>query len=520
MTGALTLLRFHLRRDRWMLLGWIGAIVVLYWSQAVSIVGLYPTQADLDRAAASLEGNAAFVAMAGPAVALDTVGGQIAFQMAAFGAVMTALMSMFLTTRHTRAEEDSGRDELLRAAAVGRYAPLTATVVLVVLANMLVTVGVITSLAPYAPLAGALALGVGAGLNGLFFGGVALVAAQVADGARTANGIAGGLLGVAYGVRAVGDVAGGGLSWASPIGWAQGMRPYADERWWPVVLFVIGIGVLGVAAVMMLDRRDLGSGLRGTRPGPARGRLGSVGALAWRLQRTSIVAWVAAMFVFGSAYGSIGDGAGDLVGDSDLGNEVFAQGGSPITEAFFGVAALMLAVIGSAFVVTSVLRLRGEEADGHAEVLLATATSRRRWAVSHLVPSAVGGVLVVAAAGVGLALGYASTTGAWSRFGELAAAVTQHGAAVLVLAAATFVLHAASARLGRLAWALLAYAAIVLVFGQVLRLPEWLMDVSPFHHLALMPSEPFEIAPLLALLAAAAALTVLGDTLLRRRDIT
>ena len=29
-------------------------------------------------------------------------------------------MSMFLVGRHTRAEEETGRDELLRAAAVGR----------------------------------------------------------------------------------------------------------------------------------------------------------------------------------------------------------------------------------------------------------------------------------------------------------------------------------------------------------------------------------------------------------------
>ena len=34
--------------------------------------GLYATQAEFDRAAASMEGNAAFIAMAGPARALNT----------------------------------------------------------------------------------------------------------------------------------------------------------------------------------------------------------------------------------------------------------------------------------------------------------------------------------------------------------------------------------------------------------------------------------------------------------------
>ena len=76
-SGAATLLRFHLRRDRVMLLCWIAGNVVLYYSQAVSTDGLYTTQAELDKAAAGMESNAAFIAMAGPARALDTVGGQV-----------------------------------------------------------------------------------------------------------------------------------------------------------------------------------------------------------------------------------------------------------------------------------------------------------------------------------------------------------------------------------------------------------------------------------------------------------
>ena len=60
--------------------------------------------------------NAAFIAMAGPARALNTVGGQVAWQASAFGAIVAGMMSMFLIGRHTRAEEESGRDELVRAA--------------------------------------------------------------------------------------------------------------------------------------------------------------------------------------------------------------------------------------------------------------------------------------------------------------------------------------------------------------------------------------------------------------------
>ena len=80
--------------------------------------------------------NSAFVAMAGPARALNTIGGQVMWQASAFGAIVAGLMSMFLVGRHTRAEEESGRDELVRAAAVSRHASLTAALADALLANV------------------------------------------------------------------------------------------------------------------------------------------------------------------------------------------------------------------------------------------------------------------------------------------------------------------------------------------------------------------------------------------------
>ena len=113
-----------------MLAWWSLGGAVLYWSQAISVEGLYRTQAEFDRAAPPMESNAALIAMAGPARALNTVGGQVDVAGRRPSArSWPGLMSMFLVGRHTRAEEESGRDELVRASAVGRRAPLTATLV-------------------------------------------------------------------------------------------------------------------------------------------------------------------------------------------------------------------------------------------------------------------------------------------------------------------------------------------------------------------------------------------------------
>ncbi len=121
MTGTWLFLRAFLRRDRWMYLWWGLGVALLYVSQAWSVDGLYTTQAEFDRAAASMAGNAALVAMAGPARALNTTGGQVTWQAAAFGAICAGLMSMFIIGRHTRAR---GGDRPRRAAARGTGGPV------------------------------------------------------------------------------------------------------------------------------------------------------------------------------------------------------------------------------------------------------------------------------------------------------------------------------------------------------------------------------------------------------------
>ncbi|KQV75334.1 hypothetical protein ASC61_10150 [Aeromicrobium sp. Root344] len=520
MTGALTVLRFHLRRDRLMLLWWIAGNVLLYWSQAVSTDGLYPTQADLDKAAAGMADNAAFIAMAGPARALDTLGGQVAWQASAFGAIVAALMSMFLVGRHTRAEEETGRDELVRAAAIGRHAPLAATALLVVIADVLMGTLIALSLISYGlPAGGSLALGLAAGLTGLVFGGVALVAAQLVESTRAAYGITGAVLGVAYALRAVGDVGNGALSWLSPIGWGQYLRPYAEEQWWPLVLPVVAAVLLGSGAVALFDRRDIGSGVWPARPGPARGSLGSASALAWRLQRGSVVGWSVGLLLGGIAYGSIGDDVADLIGDSQFSKDVFTAAGGSIVDSFYATAAVMLALIGGGFAIASVQRLRGEEAAGFAEPLLATALPRWRWAAAHLVVTVVGTLVVVLAAGLGMGLGFAMVTGDGSAVLRLTGATLPYAVPVLVLAAVAWLAYGIRSRWAAIGWLGLGFCFVVMMFGEVLQLPGWLMDVSPLRHLAQTPAEDFRPWPLAVLVVVAVAAAAAGMVALRRRDV-
>ncbi len=518
--GTATFIRFFVRRDRLSYVWWFLGVVILYWSQAVSVKGLYATQAEFDKAAASMTDNAAFIAMAGPARALNTIGGQVAWQASAFGAIVAGLMSMFLIGRHTRVEEETGREEMIRAGAVGRYAPVAAAVIVVSLANVGLGLGIAGSLIAYGlPVAGSVSLGVACTLAGLAFMAVALLAAQLTEGSRSMYGITGAVIAVAYVLRAIGDVGNGAFSWLSPIGWGQAMRAYADEIWWPTLLSIVFAAVVGFVAFRVLDHRDVGAGVLPTRPGPSRGSLRTAYGLAWRLQRGTVIGWTAGMFLMGIAYGSIGKDVGDLLGDSEFSKDVFAQGGGDLVSAFYSTTAMMLALIGSSFAIASALRLRSEETSGRVEALLATALPRRVWALSHVAVTVFGSVAVVAAAGVGTGLTYGLIIGDGSQVWRLTVAALVHLPAVLILAGVTYVLVGLAPRIAVAGWIGLVFCFVIMMFGDLLKLPGWINGLSPFRHLPLLPAASFDVVPVAIELAVAIALALLAWSGLVRRDL-
>ena len=522
MTGAVTFLRHFLRRDRWMLLVWVLGGALLYVSQAIQVEGTYATQADLDKAAASMAHNAAFIAMLGPARALDTIGGQVAWQASAFGAILAGLMSMFLVGRHTRVEEETGRDELLRASPVGRLAPTTAALVTALLANVLLGVAVSLTLIAYRlGVPDSVALGAGLTLSGWVFTGTALLAAQLTASARSMYGIAGAIMGVAYALRAVGDLRNSALAWLSPIGWYQGMHAFSGLRWWPALLLLAGAAAVTAAAYVLFQHRDFGAGLLAARPGPARAapRLRTGWGLAWQLQRGSVLGWALALLLFAAAFGAVGNDVTDVIGTSKASQDIFVQSPGDLIDSFYATAILMLAVIASAFAISSALRPRGEEDDGRVEPLLATALSRRRWLLAQIGTTAVGCLLVLLAAGVGLGAGYAAVTGDTHALITYPPAALPYIAPMLVLSGLTRLLYGVAPRAATLAWLALGFCVVVLLFGQLFHFPQWLLNLSPFQHLALTPAQDFTWAPFLGLLTVAALLSAAGQLAFQHRDV-
>ena len=530
-TGALARLAF--RRDRIMLPAWVYVITVLIASNSYSLGKLYPTAAARDALAVSGGRNPALVFLYGRFWG-DSLGAVSAWRYGVWAAIFAALMSIFLVIRHTRADEEAGRLELVGSAAVGRLAALTAALLVAVAANVLLTVLLVIVLILIGlPAAGSVAFALAITTCSLAFAAVAALAAQLTAGARAARGIAIGVLGAAYLLRAVGDASGEGgvswLTWLSPLGWTEQIRPYTADRWWVLALPLALTAAATAAAYVLSMVRDHGAGLLPDRPGRAtasawlRGPTG----LAWRLQRGTLYGWAVGFAFTFAASGAAAKGIGSLLGGSQQLRNAFTRlgGEAGITNAYLAAIMSLAGLAAAAYATSAVLRLRTEETGGQAEPLLATATSRIRWGLSHIVVAVAGTAALLAVAGVAAGLGYGLRTG--SAGPEVArllgAAMVQLPASLAVAGAPGRTVRPPPRASVAGAWTVVGVVVLIALFGQVLQLSQWVLDVSPFAHVPKLPGAEVTLhttgAPLLWLALAAVALAAVGLAGLRRRDI-
>jgi len=526
-TGELT--RLAMRRDRIALPAAVYVIVALVAGTAYSFRKLYPTEAGRAALAATGGSNPALRFLYGRLDG-DSLGSLTTWRYGIWAAIFTALMAIFVVVRHTRTDEEAGRLELLGSAAVGRDAPLTAGL-LPAAAASLVIAGLLWLVLPLAhlPAVGSAALALGIGGCGLAFTGITAVAAQVASTARGARGMALGTLGAAFALRGVGDAAGAGgsswLSWASPLGWVQLARPFANERWWvlglPLAVFAAGVAL----AFWLAAHRDHGAGLLPDRPGrPAASRwLSGPSGLAWRLQRGALAGWAFGFAATFAASGAAAKGIGQLFGTSSALQRAFTRigGQSTIVNAYLAGLMLLAGMVAAAFATSAVLRLRTEETAGRAEPVLATAASRVRWGLSHLAVAVGGSALLLAVAGLATGLGYGLRTGSpgpeTARM--LGAAMAQLPATLLVAGVAVVLVGWWPGGAVAGAWTAVGAVVAISLFGAALQLPHWGLDISPFTHVPKLPGGTVAVTPLLWLSLAALALAAAGLAGLRRRDI-
>ena len=533
-TGTMRLVRLALRRDRVSLPAWILGMAALLAATTEIFEDSYARHPELlvpdTQIVVENPGMRVLGLVTGP-----TVGGYTLHRDALTLMVLAALMSVFAVVRHTRQAEELGREEILGAGVVGRNASLGAAVIValganVVLAGML-GMGMIVA---GQPVTGSLVGGTSIALVGVAFTGVAAVTSQLASTTRGATGLAGAVLGGSFLLAALGNMLGttdsAGLrltsawpAWLSPIGWGQQMRPFADNLWWPAGLALLALGVSSWVAVVLVGRRDVGTGMLPERRGDAHARpsLLTPTGLVWRLQRGVLLGWAIGMVGFGLVFGALSEQISGMEGAATEWYATFG-GDADLLGAYWASMMQIAGMAVAAYVVTLVLRLHHDEAQGTLEPVLGTAVSRLRWLAAYAVNAAAGATLLILlfAGGVvvtgGLVLGDPA-----SLLRDLVGAALVQLPAVGVLGTAVLVLVQLLPRWSvGLSWTLVAAGIFVgPMFGPSLGLPAWLRDVSPFTHVPNAPAVAISPTPVLGLITAFAVLAAAGVVALRHRNL-
>jgi ABC-2 type transport system permease protein len=524
--GTFTLLRLFLRLDRVRIALWMLSFAIIVAGSIASLDATYTTPESLQARAAFMS-NPSAIMMSGPAFGLDdyTFGAMVANELSLWLFVSSAVMSILLVVRHTRAEEESGRLEVVRALPIGRFAPAVAAMITVALANL--AVGTATTLALVAtdiePLSST-AIGVATALTGLVFGAMGAVTAQLTEHGRAASSVALGALAVAILVRGIGDVIdnqGSWLSWFSPLAWAQQTRLYVDLRWWPLAVSAVAVVVLLAVTAVLAQRRDLGAGLRAPKPGPARAapRLLSPPGLANRLLWSTFLGWTIGMVIFAIAFGALANSLEAVLKDVPQIGAWMVVDLTDLTSSFAAAMLSFLVIAPMAVAVAGVLRLRTEEAAGRAEAVLVTGSTRPGLLAGWTAVVAMQAVAMLLLIGLSVGLGVAVGTGDAHWIWDLGVASLAYVPATLLVTAVAVALHGLVPRRAPLAWVLVVWITLALYLGGLLGLPDWAMSLSPVYHTPLVPGGDVEATALVVMSLAALALGAVGFLGLQRRDV-
>ena len=228
------------------------------------------------------------------------------------------------------------------------------------------------------------------------------------------------------------------------------------------------------------------SGLLADRPGPARAQpaLLRPAGLAWRLGRVVLVAWAAGLFVGGIAYGSIGNDVKDVIGDSEATKDIIAQGTGDVVDLVLG--------DDRADALPHRHRLR---ADGHAPPPLRGDRRPGRAAPRHRArPAPLDGRAPrdrvrrrprsssrPPARAPGWPTASPSATPARSP-GWPPSSLTYTPAVWVMVGSRRRPVRARARGPWSLVWGALAVCRFVGLFAQLLDLPQWVIDLSPFQH--------------------------------------
>jgi len=520
------LVRRALRDARARSIGFGYLFAAVSYLEPVAYRHTYPTLVDRIRFEHSFATNKAVVLFYGKAYDLLTLGGYSAWRVGGTLAIFAAAFGMLAAVRALRAEEDSGRSELVLASAVTRGTALTAALLAVALGAVLLWLASFAGLvAGGLPAGGSAYLSLAVVSVVFVFAGVGAVVSQLASTKRLAVELCGGIVALCLVLRVIADTSSGAgwARWLTPLGWAEEMRPFTGAQ--PAVLLVpLAASVLLVAlAARLAFTRDIGTGRLASHDSSARrrGLLSSATAQAVRAERVGLSIWTGSVGGLALVIGVVSASVTSLGISKQLQHALQRLGTGPrlTPQAYLGFSFGFFALAVSLFVISQVAAARHEEAEERLEVLLSQPLSRSRWLSGRLGLAAGGAALIAVFAGLLAWLGADSQGVSVSLLQMVGAGANCLPVAMLFLGIATLLYAVAPRGATAIAYGLLVIAYIWELLGSLLGAPSWLVHATPFAHIAAVPAVAFR-AQAAAIMAGIGLVAAAGAVLaFRRRDL-
>ena len=522
------LVKLAIRRERITSCVWIFLTVGL---TALLIIGLNEAMDETSRMEMlPVIENPAMIAMMGPVIGIDnfTPGAMYTTFMLLFTAIAVVVMNIMIVVRHTRADEEKGRYEVLRSLPIGRIANLNSIIILAIIVNIILAI--LTGLLMFAvgdesmELNGSMLWGALLGSVGLFFAAVAAVFAQVSSSSKGAMGYSLFVMGFFYLMRAVGDVSMEALSFISPLGLILRAEAYVNNNWMPVFV-LIGLSIVIIIIAFRLNiTRDIDQGLlpdkRGSRSGGV--LLKSPLGFILKLSKTGLIIGFITMFVLAVSYGTI---MGDIEGFIES-NEFYSQlilwmDGISMPLLFVGMINFMMAMVALIPMILYVTRIRSEEKDVRAELILAASVSKYKYLGGFAIISFCSSIILQMITALGL---WVSARGVLEDISEFPLDTVIIGnllylPALWVIIGLLIFLIGVFPKATGIIWAVYGIIFLLGLFGRMNIFPDWIINISPFAYIAQYPMEEISWFNMALLTIIAVVFTITGFIGFRKRDL-
>jgi ABC-2 type transport system permease protein len=521
---ALTRRAFRDARVRTIAFAYLFAIYA--YIQPVSYRHAYPTLSDRLAFAHSFANNDALRLFYGYPYDPLTVSGYSAWRVGGTLAIIAAVFGLLAAVRALRTEEDTGRMELVLAGAVGRRTAYLSAMAAIAAGTLILWL---------AEFAGFLAGGLPAGGSAYLalattsvvpvYVGVGALTSQLAPTRRIALELGSAIVGLSLLARVVADTSSsaGWLRWATPLGWAEELRPSTGSR--PLVLLLpVAAGVLALAAAARIAaRRDIGTGVLPARDtaAPRLRLLSSPTAQALRSERGSLIVWLSSVVAFAFILGMVSTSISSAGISKSVREEIAKLGSGSITTptGYLAFVFIFFILAVSLFVCAQVSAARREEAEQQLETLLALPISRSRWLVGRLLLATSAAVTISLAAGLLTWAGAASQGVSISLPRMLEAGANCLPVAFLFLGIAALAYAVVPRASAGIAYGLVTGTFLWQLVGSLLGVPKWLVELTPFAHVGLVPTQSFRGGAAAIMVGIGVVAAVAALSAFRRRDL-